>query len=781
MAHDTRNIQELFPTDLPGGEWVEFDAQGFSQPVIGAIYRGGLNQDSGMPLGGMGTGNIDLNLTGCFGEWTIYNNLVNHRFTDTAEAPRPHYAPRKAIPRNIDLPFLGLAVEKQSWVLTLRELEGVGKARQIHYWGHYPVADLEYELDAPVEVGLRAWSPFLPGDATASNTPGAVFEVQLRNTSGSAKRGTLAFSIPGPAEYETLGKAEWRQQVTQGDFSGVVMTTAQPDGTYEEGPLHGSRMPFGYALGVVGCHADIRWGGFLGADGEAWSDISRCLPRAQQHEPGTSVAVDFELKPNQAQTIRFIVAWYAPLWPDTPYTNVYGLRFKNPLDVAQFLAKEHYSLLKRVLAWQQVIYEEKELPRCLRDALVNRLYIMTQGSSYIKGPGAAMTEDGLFSIFEAAGYVPYHETMICTYWSHYPTLFFFPEVRLTTLRGVAALQHNDGRLPFRLGKEDYTVNNPNYDEQYVVNALYYVQMVKALCQRVNDEQLVHEFYPSVKRAIQFEATLDHYRNGLVSLDPEFPHGQPWDGWKWYGNSTYIAGHWLCSLRIAEEMAVGAGDPEFAQQCRQWIERAGRSLEETLWNEESQSYMMFDTPGAEKRSETILVAQFESELNCHLVGLPGVFPSDRLTTALATMKRLCVEPAVKGVFPAGVPCGVRPDGSVDEDWGGMGTWVFPQCNEHLAALYAYRGDRKTAEDLLQVTLDALALTHQIAWDFPGAFKTPGASEPYVADYSNGMSIWWVPMAFLGQGIQEFCASGGLVDRILKAAGSAGGKVGGRAAG
>ena len=35
---------------------------------------------------------------------------------------------------------------------------------KVEYWGHYPVADLEYSLDLPITLGVRAWSPFIPGD-----------------------------------------------------------------------------------------------------------------------------------------------------------------------------------------------------------------------------------------------------------------------------------------------------------------------------------------------------------------------------------------------------------------------------------------------------------------------------------------------------------------------------------------------------------------------------------------------------------------------------------------
>lgn len=160
----------LFPTDLPNREWVEFPAQGFSRPACGVIYRLNDQVTNGMPLGGIDVGCIDLETSGLLGYCTIFNSHV------------PRRGP-------LNLPFLGLSVGGQTWVLCdpsktkLYESTGTGKpvtypspdggtpkpehvvgtwvmapvepylmklslekvrtAREIHYWGHYPVADLE--------------------------------------------------------------------------------------------------------------------------------------------------------------------------------------------------------------------------------------------------------------------------------------------------------------------------------------------------------------------------------------------------------------------------------------------------------------------------------------------------------------------------------------------------------------------------------------------------------------------------------------------------------------
>ena len=55
--------ERLFPANLPERQWSAFQAEGFSEPVTGVIYRNG-DMLPGMPLGGLGTGFISLGTDG---------------------------------------------------------------------------------------------------------------------------------------------------------------------------------------------------------------------------------------------------------------------------------------------------------------------------------------------------------------------------------------------------------------------------------------------------------------------------------------------------------------------------------------------------------------------------------------------------------------------------------------------------------------------------------------------------------------------------------------------
>ena len=224
-------------------------------PVCGVIYRCGNVVTNGMALGGIDTGCVDLETSGLLGYATIFNS----------------HAPRRG---PINLPVLGMSVGGKTWVYcdptqtkqgwggfqggsdgppipavwTDLNLDGVQVPKQIHYWGHYPVVDLEFDTDAPVSVGMRAWSPFFPGHTKDSAIPGIVFEVHLRNTSTTSQHGTVAFFFPGP-NAEEAGTTTFTRANVQGGFNGVVV---------------GAKLA-SYALGVIGPE-DLRMGGELGAE-----------------------------------------------------------------------------------------------------------------------------------------------------------------------------------------------------------------------------------------------------------------------------------------------------------------------------------------------------------------------------------------------------------------------------------------------------------------------------------------------------------------------------------
>ena len=656
----------LFPTDLPRRDWVHFNAQGFSEPVCGVVYRLSDPVTNGMALGGIDVGCMDLETSGLLGYSTIFNSHV------------PRRGP-------INLPVLGMSIGADTWVLCdptqtkqgsgqhqtkapgnkpfppvwddLR-LDGVRTASQIHYWGHYPVVDVEFETDAPVSAGLRAWAPFLPGDVLQSIIPAIVLEVHLRNVSGSPQQGAVAFSFPGPTPEEADTDFFVRTSLT-GDVSGVAVA----------GKLAS------YALGVIG-NQHARSGGELGADGASWASISEALPPGGS-QPGSSVAVDFSLEPGEGAVVRFLLTWSAPTWNNVgvnhatdisqgysgevrTFTHMYSKHYPEAEKTAQLMAERHEKLLQRVLAWQQVVYTDNKLPVWLRDSLINSLYMLAEDGMWAQAqaplPDWVSEEDGLFGLNECPRGCPQIECIPCSFYGSLPLVYFFPELQLSTIRGYQGYQYDDGAPPWIFGgctgKTSYIdFAAPTRGYQFASNGISLAGIVDRflLCHDTQDKAYTKEFYPMIKRCMEWTMNLrttpgfSAGQRAISMPDPDSDESLiPPTEWfearepGWQGMTAHIGGLHLAQLRITERLAREVGDEGFARQCAEWLEAGAAAMEEDLWT--GSYYLNYYDPSTGAKSEFVFGYQLDGEWITAHHALPSALPQERVCTTLDTITR-----------------------------------------------------------------------------------------------------------------------------------------------
>ena len=103
------------------------------------------------------------------------------------------------------------------------------------------------------------------------------------------------------------------------------------------------------------------------------------LPKLGEGDFSSSLAVDFDLGPNEEKVVRIVVAWYSPIWKGdktNTYARMYTAEYKGAADVAGFVSENHDALLKRIISWQEAVYSADEYPVWLREALVNIFHLM---------------------------------------------------------------------------------------------------------------------------------------------------------------------------------------------------------------------------------------------------------------------------------------------------------------------------------------------------------------------------------------------------------------------
>lgn len=767
----------LFADEAKPDAWSCFVAAGFDRPVSGFIHRA-TRPSCGMPLGGIDTGCLDIEATGLLGMCSIFNSHV------------PRRGP-------LNEPFLGMKLEGRTWVLSTVDFGLVsdavdwysiaaspptGRAKGIRYWGHYPVLDMEFEADAPVAVGLRAWTPFIPGDLTASCVPAAVFEVHLRNTSDRRKDGTLAFSFPGPAESELGALPARRRSLAEDGLHGIVV----------EGELAS------YVLALMGSSAG-RVGGALGCDTGAWGRIDHSLPTARG-ATGSSLAVPFTLDPGEHCVLRFLVAWHSAHWfacghPDpqgrallpfpTPpvqegedargpaYRHMYSLLYKSAERAACFVAQRHEELLARVLHWQQAIYDEDKLPVWLRESLINILHLFTETSFWAAaqapiGPWC-FPDDGLFGLNEDPRHCPQIECVPCSFYGNYPLVYFFPELARSTLRGYRAYQYPDGQVAWIFGGSTagslpVEMASPTRGYQTTLNGPCVVDMVYRYWLCTGDDAFLREMYDMVKGAIAFTMQLrsEDGDDGIIS----FPTGNSGTEWfehcTWAGMAAHVGGIHLASLRQAEAVAHHLGDERFAQQCGDWFERGQAGMENKLWVDGC--YLNYLEPASGKRSDLVMANQLDGQWMAHLAGVGGVFAPARVLETLGTVGRTCV-----AATPFGAVNFARRDGQPEANGGLYHPYaMFPPEVVMLGATYMYAGQRALGLDLCRRCWENIVRQGR-TWDQPNIVRGDTGEVVYGGDYYQNLILWTLPAALAGTNIAGPCQPGGVVQRVLLAGG------------
>ena len=140
------------------------------------IYRGAELDKIGMPVGGIGAGQLYLGGDGRLWHWDIFN--IPHGTGDSHYAHPP--TPTSPLDQGFELQVrTGSATD-------MRRLDRSG-FRSIRFSGQYPIGTVEFQDDAcPITVTQETFSPFIPLNADDSSLPATILHFTLRNTGKKA-------------------------------------------------------------------------------------------------------------------------------------------------------------------------------------------------------------------------------------------------------------------------------------------------------------------------------------------------------------------------------------------------------------------------------------------------------------------------------------------------------------------------------------------------------------------------------------------------------------------
>ena len=549
----------------------------------------------------------------------------------------------------------------------------------------------------------------------------------------------------------------------------------------------------GYTLAAITSQA-VRIGGGLGADGAKWAAFGKGLPVAAADDSGASLAVPFSLEPGESQVVRYVLAWYAPEFEGTgtrftggsKYARMYAAHYPDSAAVAAFLAQDEASLLRRILAWQEVIYSEKSLPGWLADSLINNLYLLPECSIWAqaKTPIGAWCKptDGIFGMIESSRGCPQMECLPVTAISGLvPQLWFFPDLVRANAYAWKAYQLPSGQMQFNFGLYWDMTTPTAAGNQEVMNGGNYMAVLDRYWLVTRDEAFLREFYDSAKKACLFSFEAQRPAYGLeqiVAMPTPIPGSYNYREWfedrEWKGYVVHPGGYRLAQARMMRRWADKMNDTDFVAQLDKWISAGTAALEQKLWN--GRFYDACYEPESGYRLDFWFTPQLNGQLYARGSGLENVFPPERIQSVLDHLPKACAVSRL-GIPPNTVGADFQPytkekyDNTVIGAGYLSGAYNFTPHQVYMVAQVAmYEGRQELGLEILKRIQENQVCRWGGSWEAWNSCsaKADDGARSYGLDYSHNLCLWNTPAALSGEDIAGPLKPGGLADRILRAA-------------
>lgn len=699
-------------------------------------YTSEQNVRSGVPLGGLGAGKLEIMPCGLLDRFTFLNN---------AQQPMAS-ADSKGIPGFHFGLFVKDRQKKHAKLLQAEPMPDREAVSGIRYEGAYPFAYLTYEdADLPVRCQLEAWSPLVPGDEKNSGVPSAFFRFKVTNLTAHPVRVALAgvarniigawcvgrfnqiVETPAGLHACFYNKKTQSQDPAAGEMVLSVVKNSRWEFSYL-GEWNMQARPF--AFDKTSVNLNEAWTA-LSHDGVLPNTSTEKVVASESCELGAAISAATDLKGKTHATVTFVLSWH---FPNHGEGRMYEAWWRTALDVAGFSVDKQAELYEKTRDWVRRL-ESLKIDAWLKDALLNNLYPLVSGSLW--------TKKGRFGFFEASQACPLLGTLDVHFYGSLPLAYLFPALETRYMIQFAEVQRAQGYVPHDLGRgrSDLPSNSTNGLFWKDLNAKFIL-----LCYRdfllTKDETFLKKVYPFVKKAFYWLASTDKNKDFLPDHEGA---DQTFDLWAFYGASAYAGGLFLASLLALEKIAGLLQDEPMQKEARQWFKKAQTSFEEKLWHKKY--YLAYNNAKehlsekqlnhhvkSQKVSVACMAAQLTGQWVANLLGLGYIVSPERIKKALAMMLEFNAQASSFGAAN-----GVLPTGEIDRSnaqsqncWYGV-TYT-------LAALAYDEGFQKEALALAKKAWDNASMNTLDPWNQPDTYSSLDGRRVFGDHYMRNMVIW-----------------------------------------
>jgi uncharacterized protein (DUF608 family) len=576
---------------------------GKNAPEFNTTYTGERLNRIAFPMGGIGAGMICLEGTGAISHVSVRHqpDVFNEPFMFGAIAIKGLENGAKVLEGPVPgrklfgAPYTGNGSSNSSY--------GYPRFEQAEFLARFPFAMVQLQdKDIPLDVEIKGWSPFCPGQEDLSSMPMAALEYTFINRTDTALE--MVFSYHAENFMRIRSANEWGVNYESGGDSvtklknGFILSqSCFPDKPHYKGD---------FAISTLEeASVDYRWfrGGWYDARTMLWRDIEKAEPVSDTAISGSnnaSLYVPVSLQPGDAKTIHLMMSWYvphselrfggippvqgdpacdpatgccSPEYTSQFYEPWYSARFADITEVSEFQESHYRELRDRSELFSQTLYAS-DLPAEVLEAVSANLTILKSPTVLRQKNGALWAYEGCFD--SGSGCCIGSCTHVWNYAQAIPHLFPGLERSLRETEFLES-QDADGHQNFRsalpIQYTDHTFHAAADGQLGGMMKVYREWRISG------DTEWLRSIWPAVKKSYRYCSDLwDPDQKGVLVE----PHHNTYDieFWGPDGMCTSIyLGATLAMVRMAEALGEESGP------YRELLDTGTRYLENELYNGE----------------------------------------------------------------------------------------------------------------------------------------------------------------------------------------------------
>ncbi|WP_052496090.1 GH116 family glycosyl hydrolase [Pedobacter lusitanus] len=594
----------------------------------------------GMPVGGLHAGTVYLGGDGRLWLWQIYNETFegnqegidpktvswNDGTTTRKIRPRDGSAYiEPAIANNKRILEQGFAIKVVSNGKTLIRELNEDQWDEVEFNPAYPIADITYSSkNFPVIVHLRAYSPFIPLDASDSALPLTILKLEIKNISRSPAQISLLGWMENGANKLT-GKENTGKRINtvlSGPETTSIFSRFEASANLKQTTDSGT-MCFTLHKPKATAQASIN---LWPVEEKHFNlpEIQNAMVTAPDKLVG-AIGISQDVEPGQSLHSDYSVSWHfnqpnpglKKLVKNAEAGFYYASRFKDALEVSQYLSTHYKRLTHTTELWSKT-WNDTSLPHWFMERTFLNIGTLATANTY-------RFADGRFWSWEGVGAC----AGTCTHvWQYAQAVArIFPELERGLRQQVdlgTGFKEDSGAIMFRGENETH----PAIDGQAGTILRFYREH-----QMSADDTFLQHNWPGIRKAVQFMLAQDKNGDGMTDTPMENTLDAIWEG-----EIAWIVGLCIAAARAAQAMAEEMNDTGFAEICANYVENGSKNMEKELFNGAYFIHRPDPIQGRRKLGSynTCHIDQVYGQSWAFQVGLPRILSKEKSVAALKAL-------------------------------------------------------------------------------------------------------------------------------------------------